>query len=65
MLFLWKYFDAEGNEVGESRRFGDRDEAEEWMGTAWSGLLSKGVEESALIDDERDRTLYRMGLRAE
>jgi hypothetical protein len=64
-LFLWRYFDAEGSEVGESSRFADREEAEEWMGSAWSGLLSSGVEKSALIDEERDRTLYTMGLRPE
>lgn len=63
--FLWRYLDAEGNEVGESARFADREEAEEWMGSAWSSLLSSGVEESALIDEERDRTLYKMALRAE
>lgn len=64
-MFLWRYFDAEGSEVGESARFADREAAEEWMGSAWSGLLSSGVEESALIDVERDRTLYKMGLRPE
>jgi hypothetical protein len=64
-LFRWRHFDADGNEIGESDRFSNREEAEEWMGTAWSGLLSSGVEESALIDDDRDRTLYRMGLRSE
>lgn len=62
-MFVWRYFDAEGVEVGESERFADRKAAEEWMGTAWSGLLSSGVEETSLIDDERDRMLYRMGLR--
>jgi hypothetical protein len=64
-LFVWRYFNAQGEEVGDSERFTDREEAEEWMGTAWSDLLSSGVEETALIDEERDRTLYRMGLRAE
>lgn len=64
-MFLWTYFDAQGSRVGESERFADRDEAEEWMGTAWSDLLSSGVEEAALTDEERDRVLYRMGLRAE
>lgn len=62
-MFLWKYFDAQGKEVGASDRFGDRVAAEEWMGTAWSDLLSSGVEEVILSDEERDRTLYRMGLR--
>ncbi|HET6771293.1 MAG TPA: hypothetical protein VFH75_06615 [Actinomycetota bacterium] len=64
-MFFWRYFNVDGSEVGESERFSDRAEAEEWMGTAWSDLLSSGVEETALIDEERDRTLYRMGLRAE
>jgi hypothetical protein len=61
--FLWKYFDAAGSEVGSSDRFTERDAAEEWMGTAWSDLLSSGVEEVALVDEERARPLYRMGLR--
>jgi hypothetical protein len=64
-VFLWRYFNAEGIESGESRQFGSREEAEEWMGTAWSELLSSGIESAALEDAERERTLYRMGLRAE
>jgi hypothetical protein len=62
-VFLWRYFDPEGTEVGTSDRFNERAAAEEWMGTAWSDLLSSGVEEVALVDEERDRPLYQMGLR--
>lgn len=62
-MFLWRYFDTEGNEVGTSDRFTERAAAEEWMGTAWSDLLSSGVEEVALLDEELARALYRMGLR--
>lgn len=62
-MFLWRYFDPEGTEVGTSERFNDRANAEEWMGTAWSDLLSSGVEEVALVDEELARTLYQMGLR--
>ena len=62
-MFLWTYFDLEGTEVGTSDRFNERAAAEEWMGTAWSDLLSSGVEQVALMDEERARTLYRMGLR--
>jgi hypothetical protein len=61
--FVWRYFDGEGSEVGSSDRFSERDAAEEWMGTAWSDLLSSGVEEVALVEEERTRPLYRMGLR--
>lgn len=64
-MFLWTYFDLEGTEVGTSDRFNERPAAEEWMGTAWSDLLSSGVEQVALVDEERARTLYRMGLREE
>lgn len=64
-MFLWMYFDLEGTEVGTSDRFNERAGAEEWMGTVWSDLLSSGVEQVALVDEERARTLYRMGLREE
>lgn len=62
-MFLWRYLDLEGTEVGTSERFSERAAAEEWMGTAWSDLLSSGVEEVALVDEERDRPVYQMGLR--
>jgi hypothetical protein len=46
-----------------SEPFQDRQAAEAWMGEAWSDLLARGVEEVVLVDRERDRTVYRMGLR--
>jgi hypothetical protein len=64
-VFLWTYFNAEGDRVGESDRFAGREAAEEWMGAEWSELLSSGVDEVALVDEDRDRILYRMGLGAE
>jgi hypothetical protein len=64
-MFRWRYFSADGSRAGQSEPFENREAAEEWMGTAWSDLLSAGVESAALVDAERDRTLYRMGLRAE
>jgi hypothetical protein len=60
----WRYLDADGREVGRSEPFEARGHAEAWMGEAWSDLLGRGVEEVALVDRDRDRTLYRMGLRA-
>lgn len=62
-MFQWRYLDAAGAETGSSELFEDRDTAEAWMGDAWSELLAKGVEQVALIDRERERTVYRMGLR--
>jgi hypothetical protein len=62
-VFEWRYLDADGQDVGGSDPFEDRDRAESWMGEAWSGLLGRGVEEVVLVDRDRDRTVYRMGLR--
>lgn len=62
-MFAWRYLDAEGEETGRSEPFDDREAAEAWMGEAWADLLARGVEEVALVDLDRDRTLYRMGLR--
>jgi hypothetical protein len=62
-VFVWRYLDAGGETAGESGPFEDREAAEAWMGEAWAGLLARGVEEVALLDGERDRTVYRMGLR--
>lgn len=63
-MLEWRYLDADGRDVGGSEPFRARDQAEAWMGEAWSDLLDRGVEEVALVDRDRDRTLYRMGLRA-
>jgi hypothetical protein len=62
-MFVWRYHDAAGDDVGESEAYEDREAAEAWMGEAWSDLLQRGVEEVALEDRDRGRTLYRMGLR--
>jgi hypothetical protein len=61
--FRWRFLNLEGNELGRSDAFDERSEAEEWMGGAWSGLLSDRVEQVELVDEEEGRTLYRMGLR--
>ena len=61
--FTWRYLGPDGDERGRSTEFPDRQSAEAWMGEAWSGLLSEGVEEVVLLDLERERTIYRMGLR--
>jgi hypothetical protein len=61
----WTYVDDAGEEMGNSETFDDRQTAEDWMGQAWQDLLERGVEEVVLVDHERDRTVYRMGLREE
>jgi hypothetical protein len=64
-MFVWRYLDHEGQEVGSSERFDDRDEAEAWIGVAWSDLHDTGIEEVVLFDEERGEALYRMGLAQE
>jgi hypothetical protein len=65
VTFAWAYLDEAGQDLGSSDEFADREAAESWMGDSWQDLLERGVEEVALVDRERDRTVYRMGLRAE
>jgi hypothetical protein len=62
-VFAWRYLGPDGAEVGESEPFEDRDRAEAWLGETWQDLLERGVEEVALEDRSRGRTIYRMGLR--
>jgi hypothetical protein len=62
-VFSWRYLDEAGEERGRSDPFPDRDAAEAWMGATWQELLEAGHEEVVLRDDERDATVYRMGLR--
>jgi hypothetical protein len=65
MSFAWAYLDEAGQDLGSSAQFADREAAESWMGERWQDLLERGVEEVELIDRDRDRRVYRMGLRAE
>jgi hypothetical protein len=64
-MLRWRYLDQAGRQVGQSEAFGERGEAEAWMGDAWTDLLAAGVEEVALVAEDEDRILYRMGLREE
>jgi hypothetical protein len=61
MTAIWRYLGSEGQDLGASDPFEDRQTAEEWMGEAWSALLKDGVEEVGLEEDGRE--IYRMGLR--
>jgi hypothetical protein len=62
VAWAWLFLDGSGQEAGRSGSFPDRESAEEWMGTAWQDLLSRGYREAALVDLDRNRRLYEMGL---
>jgi hypothetical protein len=64
-MFAWRYLDNEGEELGASDSFQDRDAAEAWISVAWSDLHDNGIEEVILIDLDRGDVLYRMGLAEE
>jgi hypothetical protein len=61
-VFLWRFLDGTGEELGASGRFPDQGGAEAWIGQAWEDLREQGVEEVVLIDDETGRPVYRMSL---
>jgi hypothetical protein len=62
MPFSWRYEDGDGNDLGSSDPFPDRDAAEAWMGEAWEDLLDRRVERVVLVGED-GKPRYRMGLR--
>jgi hypothetical protein len=64
-MFAWRYLDHEGQEVGSSERFADKEGAESWIGLTWADLHANGIEEVVLVDEDRGDALYRMGLAQE
>ncbi len=61
--FIWRLHNASGAVLRDTQWFRSQEEAETWMGTAWSELLEEGAESVSLV--EGDETLYEMGLRPE
>jgi hypothetical protein len=64
-MFGWTYLDENGEDVGTSHHFDDRDAAEDWMGQSWPSLAEFGVEQVVLCDRRSGASVYRMGLSAE
>jgi hypothetical protein len=64
-VFVWRYLDHEGQELGSSEQFRDREAAESRIGLSWADLHATGIEEVVLIDADRGDALYRMGLAQE
>lgn len=61
--FTWTLHDDAGTTMRSTQTFSSQEEAEEWMGSAWSELLDEGAGSVSLV--QGDETLYEMGLRAE
>jgi hypothetical protein len=64
-VLVWRYLDHDGGELGTSEPFGDRESAESWLGISWADLYANGIEEVALVDQERGDVMYRMALAQE
>jgi hypothetical protein len=62
-VFVWRYMDQAGQEIGSSERFATREEAESWLGEDWTVLRDRGVEEVELLEDQEGESVYRMSLR--
>lgn len=58
--FAWTLHDADGTPLRTTESFASQEEAEAWMGTSWSELLTEGAESVSLM--EGDETIYEMGL---
>lgn len=53
MGLRWRYQDVDGGRApGPAVTFGDQQDAEEWLGREWQGLLEGGVAEVTLLDGE-------------
>lgn len=51
MAVRWRYEDADGVPVpGPEITFDDQDDAEEWLGREWQGLVEDGVQAVTLLD---------------
>jgi hypothetical protein len=62
-MFVWRYLDAEGGELGASEEVPDQGSAEDWLRERWQDLADDGVAEVILSSRVGPEDLYRMSLR--
>jgi hypothetical protein len=52
MALRWRYQDLDGGPTpGPEITFSDQDDAQEWLGREWPGLLESGVAAVTLLDE--------------
>ena len=61
-MFTWRYLDESGQELGVSRVFSAREEAETWLGGSWSDLRERGIDGVELMDQRQGGPVFRMAL---
>jgi hypothetical protein len=60
-MFTWRYLDEAGQELGVSRVFSEREDAETWLGGSWADLRERGIDGVELFDQRRG-PVFRMAL---
>ena len=60
-MFTWRYLDEAGQELGVSRVFSAREDAETWLGGSWADLRERGIDGVELLDQKRG-PVFRMAL---
>lgn len=60
-MFTWRYLDEAGQELGVSRVFSAREDAETWLGGSWSDLRERGIDGVELLD-KGGGPVFRMAL---
>jgi hypothetical protein len=60
-MFTWRYLDEAGQELGVSRVFSAREDAETWLGGSWSDLRERGIDGVELLD-QGGGPVFRMAL---
>jgi hypothetical protein len=61
-MFTWRYLDEAGQELGVSRAFSEREDAETWLGGSWADLRERGIDGVELFDQRRGGPVFRMAL---
>jgi hypothetical protein len=60
-MFTWRYLDEAGEELGVSRAFSAREDAETWLGGSWADLREQGIDGVELLHHGRG-PVFRMAL---
>ena len=60
-MFTWRYLDESGHELGVSRVFSAREDAETWLGGSWADLRERGIDGVELLD-RGGGSVFRMAL---
>lgn len=61
-MFVWRYLDANEEDIGNSDPFEDQEAAEAWLSVEWGPLSEIGVAQVQLFDEDAAMVVYLMSL---